>query len=56
MKCDKFAFVKHSRRIKMEHRAFAPDYQAADLPFDESGECVLEEFEVVYPKNELNIK
>lgn len=37
-------------------RAFAPDYQAAGLPFDESGECVLEEFEVVYPKNESDIK
>ena len=37
-------------------RAFAPDYRAAGLPFDESGECVLEEFEVVYPKNESDIK
>ena len=33
------------------HReAFAPDYEAAGRPFDEHGLCVLEEFEVVYPK------
>lgn len=44
------------KRREVHRRAFAPDYQAADLPFDESGEYVLEEFEVVYPKNELNIK
>ena len=30
-------------------RAFTPDYQAAGLDFDENGECVLEEFEVVFP-------
>lgn len=31
------------------HREFfAPDYAAAGKPFDEHGECVLEEFEVVY--------
>ena len=44
------------KRREVHRRAFAPDYQAAGLPFDESGEYVLEEFEVVYPKNELNIK
>ena len=41
---------------EVHRRAFAPDYQAAGLPFDESGEYVLEEFEVVYPKNESDIK
>ena len=33
---------------KVHREAFAPDYAAADLPFDEHGLCVLEEFEVVY--------
>lgn len=28
--------------------AFTPDYMAAGLPFDKHGECVLEEFVVVY--------
>lgn len=41
---------------EVHRRAFAPDYQAAGLPFDESCDGVLEEFEVVYPKNESNIK
>ena len=37
---------------KAVHReAFAPDYEAAGMPFDERGLCVLEEFERVYPKN-----
>lgn len=32
------------------HRsAFAPNYEAVGLDFDEKGDCVLEEFEVVYP-------
>ena len=34
---------------EVHRRAFAPDYEAADLYFDETGDCVLEEFEVVYP-------
>lgn len=29
-------------------RAFTPDYIAAGREFDENGDCVLEEFEVVY--------
>ena len=29
-------------------RAFIPDYQEAGLDFDENGDCVLEEFEVVF--------
>lgn len=29
-------------------RFFTPDYEAAGLPFDRHGDCVLEEFEVVY--------
>ena len=29
-------------------RAFAPDYASVGLDFDENGDCVLEEFEVVY--------
>jgi uncharacterized protein YhfF len=29
--------------------AFTPDYENAGLEFDETGICVLEEFEVVYP-------
>ena len=32
----------------VHRRAFAPDYQAAGRCFDEHGNCVLEEFEVVY--------
>ena len=31
-------------------RAFAPDYERLGLPFDEHGDCVLEEFELVYPR------
>lgn len=34
---------------EVHRRAFAPDYKAAGLEFDENGDCVLEEFEVVYP-------
>ncbi len=34
---------------EVHRRCFAPDYQAAGLEFDETGDCVLEEFEVVYP-------
>ena len=33
---------------EVHKRAFTPDYTAAGLPFDEQGECVLEEFIVVY--------
>lgn len=33
------------RRVHRE--AFTPDYEAAGLPFDEDGLCVLEEFEVL---------
>ena len=33
---------------EVHQRAFYPDYKAAGLDFDETGECVLEEFEVVY--------
>lgn len=33
---------------EVHRRAFAPDYQAAGLDFDENGDCVLEEFEIVY--------
>ena len=33
---------------EVHRRAFTTDYQAAGLPFDEKGDCVLEEFEVVY--------
>ncbi len=33
---------------EVHYRAFLPDYQAAGLDFDESGDCVLEEFKVVY--------
>ena len=35
---------------KVHREAFKPDYAAAGLPFDESGLCVLEEFELVYPE------
>ena len=34
---------------EVHRRAFAPDYKAGGLDFDENGDCVLEEFEVVYP-------
>lgn len=34
---------------EVHRRAFAPDYRAAGMEFDENGDCVLEEFEVVYP-------
>ena len=27
---------------------FAPDYEEAGMPFDEHGDCVLEEFKVVF--------
>ena len=33
---------------EVHRRAFTPDYEAAGLDFDEKGDCVLEEFEVVY--------
>ena len=33
---------------EVHRRAFTPDYEAAGLEFDEKGDCVLEEFEVVY--------
>ncbi len=33
---------------EVHRRAFAPDYALMGLPFDEKGDCVLEEFEVVY--------
>ena len=33
---------------EVHRRAFAPDYKAAGLEFDENADCVLEEFEVVY--------
>lgn len=32
---------------KVHREFFTPDYEAAGLPFDECGLCVLEEFEVV---------
>lgn len=35
---------------EVHRRAFAPDYAAVGLDFDENGACVLEEFEVVYPQ------
>lgn len=34
-------------------RAFTPDYKTAGLDFDENGDCVLEEFKVVW-KNEFD--
>lgn len=34
---------------EVHRRAFAPDYKNVGLDFDENGDCVLEEFEVVYP-------
>ena len=33
---------------------FTPDYAAAGLPFDPHGDCVLEEFEIVYPRLEAD--
>ena len=33
---------------EVHRRAFTPDYKAVGLDFDEKGDCVLEEFEVVY--------
>lgn len=33
---------------EIHRRVFAPDYLAAVLPFDEQGDCVLEEFTVVF--------
>ncbi|MGM9619372.1 MAG: ASCH domain-containing protein [Oscillospiraceae bacterium] len=35
---------------EVHEKAFAPDYLAAGKAFDENGLCVLEEFELVYPK------
>ncbi len=35
---------------EVHRQAFAPDYAAVGLDFDENGACVLEEFEVVYPQ------
>lgn len=34
---------------EIHRRAFAPDYRAAGLEWDETGLCVLEEFERSYP-------
>lgn len=34
---------------EIHRRAFTPDYQAVGKEFDESGICVLEEFELLYP-------
>ena len=34
---------------EIHRRAFAPDYRAVGKCFDESGFCVLEEFELVFP-------
>ena len=33
---------------EVHRRFFTPDYQEAGLPFDEHGDCVLEEFKVVF--------
>ena len=33
---------------EVHHRFFKMDYDAAGLPYDENGLCVLEEFEIVY--------
>ena len=33
---------------EIHRQVFAPDYLAAGLPFDEQGDCVLEEFTVVF--------
>ena len=32
----------------VHRKAFAPDYEEAGIPFDEHGDCVLEEFKVVF--------
>lgn len=37
---------------EVHRRAFSPDYEAAGLAFDESGDCVLEEFEVVWKQKD----
>ncbi len=37
---------------EVHRRAFTPDYEAAGLAFDESGDCVLEEFEVVWKQKD----
>ena len=34
---------------EIHRRAFTPDYERLGLPFDEHGDCVLEEFELVFP-------
>lgn len=34
---------------QVHEEAFTPDYQAAGLPFDRKGVCVLEEFQLVFP-------
>lgn len=34
---------------EVHRKAFTPDYTDVGLSFDENGDCVLEEFEVVYP-------
>ena len=33
---------------EVHRKAFTPDYKAVGQDFDEKGDCVLEEFEVVY--------
>lgn len=38
-----------SKWREVHRRAFAPDYKDAGLDFDEKSDCVLEEFEVLYP-------
>ena len=38
---------------EVHRRAFSPDYEACGLDFDEKGDCVLEEFEVVYPQSKF---
>ena len=35
---------------EIHRRAFTPDYQAAGRPFDENGICILEKFELLYPR------
>lgn len=35
---------------EIHKRAFTPDYRAIGKAFDETGICVLEEFELVYPR------
>lgn len=34
---------------EVHRRTFTLDYKAVGLDFDEKGDCVLEEFEVMYP-------